>query len=283
MEFGLVSVIPPALAILLALVTKRVVPSLLAGILSGALIVSSWNPVSAIGYTVQTVWSMVSDSWNLSILVFLVLLGVLVYLVTLAGGSARYGEWAARRIKSKAGAQFATFILGVLIFIDDYFNCLTVGTVMRPVTNKFKVSRAKLAYIIDSTAAPICILAPVSSWIATVMTIMGVKFAAEGIGMDPFTSFMRLIPMNLYALLALLLVGLVSLFDLDFGPMAHHETMALSPAGSWRFGTSGSGNRVAGSKPKGTIWDLVLPISGLVLFTIIAMVYTGGYFDGGYR
>jgi tetracycline resistance efflux pump len=281
LEFGLVSVIPPALAILLALVTKRVVPSLLAGILSGALIVSSWNPVSAIGYTVQTVWSMVSDSWNLSILVFLVLLGVLVYLVTLAGGSARYGEWAARRIKSKAGAQFATFILGVLIFIDDYFNCLTVGTVMRPVTNKFKVSRAKLAYIIDSTAAPICILAPVSSWIATVMTIMGVKFAAEGIGMDPFTSFMRLIPMNLYALLALLLVGLVSLFDLDFGPMAHHETMALAGRDPGVLEQAEAETESLAPNPKGTIWDLVVPISGLVLFTIIAMVYTGGYFDGG--
>ncbi|NLM39876.1 MAG: Na+/H+ antiporter NhaC family protein, partial [Firmicutes bacterium] len=151
MEFGLVSVIPPALAIILALVTKKVIPSLLAGILSGALILSHWNPITAITYTVSTLWENVTDSWNLAILAFLVLLGILVSLVNLAGGSARYGEWAQRRIKSRAGSQFATFILGILIFIDDYFNCLTVGTVMRPVTDKFKVSRAKLAYIIDST------------------------------------------------------------------------------------------------------------------------------------
>lgn len=281
MEFGLVSVVPPALAIVLALVTKKVVPSLLAGILSGALILAKWNPLSAVVYTIETLWAMVSDSWNLSILVFLVLLGVLVYLVTLAGGSAKYGEWAARRIKSKAGAQLATFLLGILIFIDDYFNCLTVGTVMRPVTDKFKVSRAKLAYIIDSTAAPVCILAPVSSWVATVMTILAVKFAAEGIGMDAFTAFMRLIPMNLYALLALVLVGLVSLFDLDFGPMARHEALSLAGRDPGRLDQEEAGEDAVASNPKGTIWDLVIPISALVLFTLIAMVYTGGYFAGG--
>lgn len=268
------------LAIALALITKKVVPSLLAGILSGALILSSWNPITAVGYTVSTMWEMVSDSWNLSILVFLVLLGVLVSLVTLAGGSARYGEWAERRIKSRSGAQFATFILGILIFIDDYFNSLTVGTVMRPVTDKFKVSRAKLAYIIDSTAAPVCILAPVSSWVATVMSTMGGKFRADGLDIDPFTAFIQLIPMNLYALLALLLVGLVCLRNLDFGPMAQHEAKTLAgndPGKADELSTS----QETAVNPKGTIWDLVIPISGLVLFTVIAMVYTGGYFDGG--
>ncbi|MGI6148585.1 MAG: Na+/H+ antiporter NhaC family protein [Firmicutes bacterium] len=281
MEFGLISVLPPVIAIVLALVTKKVVPSLLAGILAGALILSSWNPFTAIWYTVQTMWGMVSDSWNLSILVFLVLLGVLVSLVTLAGGSARYGEWAARRIKSRAGAQFAAAILGILIFIDDYFNCLTVGTVMRPVTDKFKVSRAKLSYIIDSTAAPICIIAPVSSWVVTVMTTMGAKFAAEGIGLDPFIAFIQLIPMNLYALLALVLVGAVSLFNLDFGPMARHEAQALAGRDPGRLEQGADAENAVTVNPKGTIWDLVVPISGLVLFTIIAMIYTGGYFDGG--
>ena len=281
MEFGLVSVIPPALAIILALVTKKVIPSLLAGILSGALILSHWNPVTAITYTVSTLWENVTDSWNLAILAFLVLLGILVSLVNLAGGSARYGEWAQRRIKSRAGSQFATFILGILIFIDDYFNCLTVGTVMRPVTDKFKVSRAKLAYIIDSTAAPICILAPVSSWVATVMSTMGGKFRAEGLDIDPFTAFIQLIPMNLYALLALFLVLLVTLRNLDFGPMAVHEAGAQAGNDPGRLDEPAASASESNPNPNGTIWDLVVPISGLVLFTVMAMIYTGGYFNGG--
>ena len=281
MEFGLVSVIPPALAIILALVTKKVIPSLLAGILSGALILSQWNPITAITYTVSTLWENLKDSWNLAILAFLVLLGNLVSLVNLAGVSARYGEWAQKRIKSRAGAQFATFILGVLIFIDDYFNCLTVGTVMRPVTDKFKVSRAKLAYIIDSTAAPICILAPVSSWVATVMSTMGGKFRAEGIDIDPFTAFIKLIPMNLYALLALFLVMLVSLRNLDFGPMAVHEAGAQAGNDPGRLDEPAASASESNPNPNGTIWDLVVPISGLVLFTVMAMIYTGGYFNGG--
>jgi len=281
LEFGLVSVLPPALAIVLALVTKKVIPSLAAGILSGALILKSWNPIGAVGFSLQTMWGMVADSWNLSILAFLVLLGILVSLVNLAGGSARYGEWAANRIRSKAGAAFSAVILGMLIFIDDYFNCLTVGTVMRPVTDKYRVSRAKLSYIIDSTAAPVCILAPVSSWIATVMSIMTVTFAAKGIALDAFTSFIEMIPMNLYALLSLLLVSLVALLDLDFGPMARHEAETKAGRDPGALDKTDGSESTVTINPKGTVWDLIIPISGLVLFTVIAMIYTGGYFDGG--
>jgi Na+/H+ antiporter NhaC len=199
----------------------------------------------------------------------------------MAGGSAEYGAWAEKRIKSRQGAQFATLILGVLIFIDDYFNALTVGTVMRPVTDKFKVSRAKLAYIIDSTAAPVCIIAPISSWVVTVMSTMGDKFRAEGIGLDPFMSFLKLIPMNLYALLTLAMVAVLCFIDLEFGPMAEHEELAIT-AGNVHGPKGESAVQVEENitNPKGTIWDLVVPIGGLVIFTVIAMAYTGGYFGG---
>ena len=282
MDYQFLSLLPPILSITLALVTKKVIPSLLAGALSGALILAGGNPITAVGHTLSTMWSSVSDGWNLSILIFLVFLGILVHLVTMAGGSREYGAWAEKRIKSRQGAQIATLILGLLIFIDDYFNSLTVGTVMRPVTDKFKVSRAKLAYIIDSTAAPVCIIAPISSWVVTVMSTMGDKFRAEGIGLDPFISFLKLIPMNLYALLTLAMVAVLSLSDLEFGPMAQHEYLAIT-TGNVHGPKGESVVQVEDTiiNPKGTIWDLIIPIGGLVLFTIIAMAYTGGYFAGG--
>lgn len=279
MDYGLLSLVPPILSITLALVTKKVIPSLLAGALSGALILSNGNPLAALGHTLNIMWSSVSDGWNLSILTFLVLLGILVHLVTMAGGSAEYGAWAEKRIQSRQGAQFAAFILGILIFIDDYFNSLTVGTVMRPVTDKFKVSRAKLAYIIDSTAAPVCIIAPISSWVVTVMSTMGEKFRAEGLNLDPFMSFLQLIPYNLYALLTLGMVAVLCFSDLEFGPMARFEAYAVETGNV--HGPNGDASLQTEElveNPKGTIWDLVIPISGLVLFTLLAMAYTGGYF-----
>lgn len=279
MDYQILSLLPPILSITLALVTKKVIPSLLAGALSGALILTNGNPLTAIWHTISTMWSSVSDSWNLSILIFLVFLGILVRLVTLAGGSAQYGAWAEKRISSRRGAQFATFILGILIFIDDYFNSLTVGTVMRPVTDKFKISRAKLAYIIDSTAAPVCIIAPISSWVVTVMSTMGDKFRAEGIALDPFMSFLKLIPLNLYALLTLAMVAILSYIDLEFGPMAEHEQLAITTGNvHGPKGESVVASEEIISNPKGSIWDLVIPIGGLVVFTVLAMAYTGGYF-----
>lgn len=281
MDYQVLSLLPPLLSITLALVTKKVIPSLLAGALSGALILAGGNPITAAVHTASTMWSSVSDGWNLSILIFLVFLGILVHLVTMAGGSAQYGAWAEKRIKSRQGAQFATLALGILIFIDDYFNALTVGTVMRPVTDKFRISRAKLSYIIDSTAAPVCIIAPISSWVVTVMSTMGEKFRAEGIALDPFISFLKLIPLNLYALLTLAMVAILSYIDLEFGPMVHHEHLAISTGNvHGPKGKSVVKEEDTVINPKGTIWDLVVPIGGLVLFTIIAMAYTGGYFGG---
>ncbi len=280
-DYQVLSLLPPILSITLALVTKKVIPSLLAGAFSGAMILMGGNPIKAVGHTTSTMWSSVSDGWNLSILIFLVFLGILVHLVTMAGGSSQYGAWAETRIKSRRGAQFSTLVLGVLIFIDDYFNALTVGTVMRPITDKFRISRAKLAYIIDSTAAPICIIAPISSWVVTVMSTMGEKFQAEGMAVDPFISFLKLIPLNLYALLALAMVAILSYIDLDFGPMVDHEQLAITTGNV--HGPKGETVRQeeeAAISSKGTIWDLVIPVGSLVLFTVIAMAYTGGYFGG---
>ena len=281
MDYQYLSVIPPLLSITLALLTKRVIPSLLAGAFSGAIILTEGNLPAAFIYTLQTAWSSISDGWNFSILVFIALLGILVHLVNMAGGSAEYGTWAEKRIKTRQGAHFATFILGILIFIDDYFNALTVGTVMRPVTDKFKICRAKLAYLIDSTAAPVCIIAPVSSWVVTIMATMGEKFKAEGLALDPFISFLKLIPLNLYALLTLGMVAALSSLDLEFGPMAEHERIALTTGNL--HGPRGENvlqEEQAPANPRGTLWDLVIPIGGLVVFAVIAMAYTGGYFSG---
>ena len=208
MEYGWLTVVPPVVAIALALITKKVIISLLIGILSGALILESFNPLTAITLSVTTMWENITDSWNAAILIFLVTLGILTYLMVIAGGAAAYGEWASKRIKSRAGAQLASWLLGIIIFIDDYFNCLTVGTVMVPVTDRFRVSRTKLAYIIDSTAAPVCVIAPVSSWVVTVMSTMGEKFQDVGITLEPFTAFLRTLPMNLYAWATLAMVAL---------------------------------------------------------------------------
>lgn len=279
MEYQWLSIIPPVVAIGLALLTKRVLPSLAIGILSGAFILSSYQPVATVTKTFGILSEKVTDSWNLSILGFLVILGILVHLVTIAGGSAAYGKWAATKIKTRAGAQLATFFLGIMIFIDDYFNSLTVGTVMRPVTDKFKISRAKLAYILDSTAAPICIIAPVSSWVATIMSTMGDKFKTSGVTMEPFSAFMMTIPLNFYAILTLIMVGYVCLSKVDFGPMAVHEERALTTG---ELGAVDIQEKVSdGISSKGTVLDLVLPIAGLVVFVLVAMTYTGGYFDGG--
>ncbi|RYD06826.1 hypothetical protein N752_02155 [Desulforamulus aquiferis] len=211
---------------------------------------------------------------------FLVSLGILVYLITMAGGSYAYGQWAASKVKSRSGAKLSVFFLGIVIFIDDYFNSLTVGTVMRPITDKFKISRAKLAYIIDSTAAPICIIAPVSSWVVTVMSTMGDKFKTTGIAMEPFTAFLMTIPYNYYAWLTLLMVVILCLYKFDFGSMRLHEEKALrdGDVGGLAFDENDVSQESSG---KGSMWDLVLPISGLVLFSLMAMVYTGGYFEGG--
>lgn len=281
MQYGWLTVIPPLLAITLALVTKRVVPSLLLGVLSGAFILSSYNPVDAVVLTVQIFWSKITDSWNLSILVFLVSLGVIVFLVTMAGGAAAYGDWAAKKIRSRSGAQLATLLLGIIIFIDDYFNSLTIGTIMRPVTDKFRVSRAKLAYILDSTSAPDCLLVPVSSWVVAVMSAMADKFKALNVGIEPMAAYIQTIPLNLYAWLALITVAVIALTDVEFGPMARHEYRAITTGDVGGLSVGKAAARQISVSSKGTLWDLLVPILVLIVSTIAMMVYTGGYFGGG--
>ncbi len=256
------SLLPPIIAIVLALLTKEVYSSLFVGILSGTLIYSNGNVWNMVLTTFDTMIGKICDSWNVGILIFLVMLGIMVSLVNKAGGSSAYGRWASQRIKTKAGALVSTSILGMVIFIDDYFNCLTVGSVMRPVTDKFKISREKLAYIIDATAAPVCIIAPISSWAAAVSSI-----APEGEGLS---LFIRSIPYNLYALLTLLCVIVTSVMGLDFGKMRSAELAAASKE---------SGDNASSGETRGTVLDLLLPIVVLIISCVTAMIYTGGFFD----
>ena len=267
------SLLPPIIAIALALLTKEVYSSLFVGILSGALLYANWNPWSMVTGTFDTMISKICDSWNVGILIFLVLLGMLVALVNKAGGSAAYGRWASQRIKTKRGALLSTAVLGTLIFIDDYFNCLTVGSVMRPVTDKHKISREKLAYMIDATAAPVCIIAPISSWAAAVSSV-----APEGEGLNLFISS---IPYNLYALLTLFTVVFMACIGLDYGKMRVAEMDAAKS-----LGASLDEGTMEVENGKGTVLDLVLPIGVLIVSCVTTMIYTGGFFDaesGSYR
>ena len=269
------SLLPPIAAIGLALITKEVYSSLFIGCLTGAVIyaAASASGVEGVFKTVvhDGLIANISDPYNVGILVFLVVLGVIVVLMNKAGGSRAYGEWASKHIKSRVGACISTFLLGVLIFVDDYFNCLTVGSVMRPVSDKHRVSRAKLAYIIDSTAAPICIIAPVSSWAAAVSgTVEGVN----GIQL-----FINTIPYNLYAILTIIMVVFISLTGTDFGPMKLHEKNAakgdLFTTRSTVYDTSEDE-----AKSKGKVIDLVIPVIVLIVCCVTGMIYSGGFFSG---
>ena len=264
------SLVPPIIAIGLALITKEVYSSLFVGILMGGLFATNFNPL-------RTVDSIVNDgliaavSGTAGIFIFLVVLGAIVDLINKAGGSAAFGKWAEKNIKSRTGAAIATFILGVLIFIDDYFNCLTVGTVMRPITDTHKISRAKLAYLIDATAAPICMIAPISSWAAAVS-----EFAPEGQGLK---LFIQAIPYNFYSLLTLVFVVAISLMKADFGPMALHERNAVEKGDLF---TSGEAKEAVQSESssKGRVIDLVMPIIVLIVVCVFALLYVGGLLDG---
>ena len=266
-----ISLLPPIIAIALALITKEVYSSLFIGILSGALIHANFNIWGMVTGSFDVMVSKLADSWNVGILIFLVVLGMMVSLVNKAGGSAAYGRWAETHIKTRVGALISTAVLGMLIFIDDYFNCLTVGSVMRPVTDKHQISRAKLAFLIDATAAPVCIIAPISSWAAAVSSV-----APEGQGLQ---LFIQSIPYNFYALLTLAMVIMMCLLKVDFGPMRTHEANAkngdiyTTAARPYANAENEDGN------PKGTVLDLVLPIVALIISCVLTMVYTGGFFD----
>ncbi|MBP5604517.1 MAG: Na+/H+ antiporter NhaC family protein [Ruminiclostridium sp.] len=272
------SLVPPIIAIVLALVTKEVYSSLFVGVIAGALLFSHFNFEGTINHTFNDgIISVLSDSYNVGILVFLVFLGILVALMNRAGGSAAFGNWASKHIKTRIGAQLATILLGVLIFIDDYFNCLTVGSVMRPVTDKHNVSRAKLAYLIDATAAPVCIIAPVSSWAAAVT-----GFVKDVPGADNSISlFIQTIPYNFYAILTVIMMILLTTSKADFGPMALHERNAVRSNDLFttpdRPYESLEEQKVSS---KGKVIDLVIPVVSLVICCIIGMIYTGGFFSG---
>lgn len=264
---------PPLIAILLALITKEVYSSLFFGMVTGALLNANFDLVEGLNQLFPNgIMTVLSDKWNVGILVFLVILGTMVQLMNRTGGSAAFGVWAANHIKSRAGAQFSTMLLGCLIFIDDYFNCLTVGSVMRPVTDKHKISRAKLAYLIDSTAAPICIIAPISSWAAAVS-----GFVKEENGISVF---IQSIPFNFYALLTLLMMLFIIFMKVDFGPMLLHEKNALRGdlfTTNCAKQSDGEGQKEG---KKGRVSDLIIPVVLLVVGCVIGMIYTGGYFSG---
>ena len=260
------TLLPPIIAIALALITKEVYSSLLIGILAGGLLFTGFNPLHAVETTFEVMGSKLGE--NINICIFLVLLGILVSLVTKSGASRAYGDWASKTIRSRRGAAYATSFLGIFIFVDDYFNCLTVGTVMRPVTDRYGVTRAKLAYIIDATAAPVCIIAPISSWAAAVGSSL-----PESSSIDGFSLFLQTIPMNLYALLTIgFLIWLMGA-DFDFGPMGRYEAEHKDDDLTQLEQT-----HVVGGA--GKVYDLILPICVLIALCIAGMLYTGGIFEG---
>ena len=274
------SLLPPIVAIVLALISKEVYSSLFLGCLVGALLYAQfapWDTIVALVGADYGIVSVLADSGNMGIIVFLVTLGIMVDLMNKGGGSEAFGRWASKTVKTRCAAQLLTMLLGVLIFIDDYFNCLTVGAVMRPVTESHKISRAKLAYVIDSTAAPVCMIAPVSSWAAAVSGYVN-SDSVSGIQM-----FIRQIPWNYYCLLTLLMIVVISILNIDYGPMLTHEYNAqvkddLFTTPERPF--AGADDYETGSKGKSSVLDLLLPVVVLIVTCIIGLIYTGGYYDG---
>ena len=278
------SLLPPAVAIALALISKEVYSSLFLGVLTGALLVAHFKPWETVrvfigggedDYSLGLI-SNIGDSWNVGILIFLVILGIMVDLMNKGGGSAAFGRWAKKTVRTRSGAQLMTMLLGVLIFIDDYFNCLTVGSVMRPVTESHKISRAKLAYVIDATAAPVCMLAPVSSWAAAVAGYVDDTYVS-GIQM-----FIQQIPYNYYCLLTLVMIIVISVLNIDYGPMLTHEYNAqvkddLFTTEHRPF--AGADDYEEGHG-KSSVLDLILPVVVLIVMCVIGMIYTGGFWDG---
>lgn len=264
---------PAIVAIVLALITKEVYSSLALGIIVGGLLYADFSPIGAVKHIYSNgIISVLTDGYNVGILIFLVVLGTMVCLMNRAGGTAAFGTWASQHIKTRTGAQLATIVLGCLIFIDDYFNCLTVGSVMRPVTDGHNISRAKLSYLIDATAAPICIIAPISSWAAAVASYVETD--------NGFEIFIKAIPYNFYALLTILMMIMLVVMKKDYGPMKKHEMNALkgdiytTPDRPYDNATDDHVN------PKGRVIDLVIPILALIVCCVIGMIYTGGFFGG---
>ena len=267
------ALVPPIIAIVLALITKEVYSSLFIGIVAGALFYSNFNPVMTLNTLVQDgLISGLTDAWNAGIFLFLVLLGIIVALINKAGGSAAFGRWAQTHIHTRVGAMFATFVLGILIFIDDYFNCLTVGSVMRPVTDGHRISRAKLAYLIDATAAPVCMIAPISSWAAAVSGMVD--------GQDGIALFCRAIPYNYYSLLTFVFILGIIFLKFDYGPMKLHEKNARENGDLFTCGQQIDTENELDYSPRGRVCDLIIPIVILIALCVIGIIYVGGFFDG---
>ena len=271
-QAGWLSILPPVIAIILAIITKDVVFSMLLGALSGTLIYSLLAGMNPFIGPIEVMFRATMENIDVSIILFICLLGALVQVIANSGASAAYGRWGSRRLKTRRSTLLATSVLGVLIFIDDYFNCLTVGTVMRPLSDRQKISRAKLAYIIDSTAAPVCILAPISSWAAAV----GSNLRGTGAFTSDFSAFCATIPYNLYALLTIAMVVYLSVRGRDFGPMGRQEALA-------RQQDHIPEEEAAQEGPDGRVSDMILPILALIVLTIAGMLYNGGFFGGDYH
>ncbi len=273
----IVALYPPIIAIVLALITKEVYSSLFVGIVAGACFNANFNPIKAFDNVIDSgIITAVADAGSVGILVFLVLLGAIVALINKAGGAYAFGNWAKKHVKTKIGASFATFALGILIFVDDYFNCLTVGSVMRPVTDNKKISREKLAYLIDATAAPICMIAPVSSWAAAVSE------TASTVGVNGLTLFIKAIPYNFYSLLTIVMITTLTLLRVEFGPMKKFEQAAemLDEVKQSSEDAEQSGDVIVKeeNKTKSRVFDLVIPIAVLIVSCIFGMLYNGGFF-----
>ncbi len=267
------ALMPPVIAIILALVTKEVYSSLFVGIVAAGLLVSNFKPVATLDTVLNDGFiASLADSWDVGILIFLVLLGIIVALVNRAGGSRAFGEWTKKHVKTKVGAQLATFALGVLIFVDDYFNCLTVGSVMKPVTDSHKISRSKLAYLIDATAAPICMIAPISSWAAAVSGVVE--------GQNGLELFIKAIPYNFYSLLTIAMIIAISLMKFDYGPMKKHEFAAAQGDLHSDPDAVIEEEVFVDDGKKRSVWDLVLPVVVLIISCVFGMLYSGGFFSG---
>lgn len=271
---GALSILPPVIAVALALITKEVFSSLIIGILTGTLIYSvGIGGDFVVVKTFENAFSMMVTKVDFNIIMFCSLLGAIVYVIAMAGGSRAYGEWAAKKIKGRKSALLSTSGLGIFIFIDDYFNCLTVGTVMRPVTDAYKISRAKLAYIIDSTAAPICIIAPISSWAAAV----GSNLKDTKVFDSEMEAFIATIPWNFYALLSLIMVIMICLGNFDFGPMRRAEIEASKGNLKGDANTQSDDSENIKVHAKGGVLDMVVPILALIVFATLSLLYVGGY------
>lgn len=270
-HFGIWGIVPPLLTIGLAFITKDVIVSLFLGIVSGCIIIAGGNPVEAIMRVADVLAGSLADGWNIRIFLFCALLGALVGMLSKTGAAPAFGLWMSKKLKSKTASQFATFIFALLLFIDDYFNSLTAGTVMRPINDKHKVPRAKLAYILDSTAAPVCILAPISSWVVTVMSIIKNADGFNKLGISDFEFFIRAIPYNLYALTTILMIVVIILFKCDFGAMKKSEALAIKSGLLWDEETYGviSGDLPETQTTRAKPIDMLFPILLLIVFALI--------------